>query len=632
MDDRTISDAGQQSPQSGSQPRPAKPPSGPENVYGATFADGGVGSTAAGDQGERRGGTGDKYRVVHLIGKGGMGTVNLAQDVRLNRWVALKRLSEQFAEDSRLLQRFHTEAQSVGSLAHFHIVQVYAMDEDSEGPYIAMEYVAGPEAGGRADWPAEAPNPPLDLDELVKAKGALDLAKTVGLGIKLCSAVKYAHKRGVIHRDIKPANILFNEDWEPKLADFGLARQVNTQQEGATLAGAQLLTLGYGAPEQEVDASKVDQRADIYGMGGTLWFALSGQNPRFFRESEVPEVLRTVLAKALHKDREKRYQTAAEFEQALAGLDSRLKQAPAVEAPDQSKKAADDEAQAVADRVATLRSESRYQEAINTLRAMTLSVDPNQRGLSKWAEMELPVVQQEYAAAQKKRDEAIRQANEWMKAGKFAEAVNLLEEIPYAFHNPELADLLDRAKNVLGQAQTSMQAIAQLRQEIKDQIASKNYEGLRPKAERLRQLAPHDPSVEKLLQQLDKHEAHQQELAWNAVHQAPSPEGYRSYLSSYPNGPHAAEARATVGPSLRELVTARPDDRALRGEYLAARDGDLLKRDEQTARRVSMFAGVVGGAVAGAVLGLAVGALAGPIGGLVAGAIGGIAVGAILQS
>lgn len=152
----------------------------------------------------------------------------------------------------------------------------------------------------------EAPNPPLDLDEFVKAKGAMDPAKTVALGIKLCSAVKYAHKRGVIHRDIKPANILFNDDWEPKLADFGLARQVNTQQEGATLAGAQLLTLGYGAPEQEVDASKVDERADIYGMGGTLWFAISGQNPRFFRESEVPEVLRTVLAKALHKDREKR--------------------------------------------------------------------------------------------------------------------------------------------------------------------------------------------------------------------------------------------------------------------------------------------------------------------------------------
>lgn len=232
----------------------------------------------------------------------------------------------------------------------------------------------------------EAPNPPLDLDEFVKAKGAMDPAKTVALGIKLCSAVKYAHKRGVIHRDIKPANILFNDDWEPKLADFGLARQVNTQQEGATLAGAQLLTLGYGAPEQEVDASKVDERADIYGMGGTLWFAISGQNPRFFRESEVPEVLRTVLAKALHKDREKRYQTAAEFEEALAGLDLRLKQGPAAEAADQNKKAAEGDLQAFADRVATLRSESRYQEAINSLRAMTLSVDPNQRGLSQWAD------------------------------------------------------------------------------------------------------------------------------------------------------------------------------------------------------------------------------------------------------
>jgi serine/threonine-protein kinase len=228
MDDRTISDAAQQSPQSGSGPRPVQAQSGPENPYGATIADGGAGSTAVGSHAEGRAAAGDKYRVVHLIGKGGMGTVSLAQDVRLNRWVALKRLSEQFAEDSRLLQRFHTEAKSVGSLTHFHIVQVYAMDEDAEGPYIAMEYVSGPEAGGRADWPSGAPNPPLDLEEFVKAKGGLEPAKTVALGIKLAGAMKYAHKRGVIHRDIKPANILFNEDWEPKLADFGLARQVNT--------------------------------------------------------------------------------------------------------------------------------------------------------------------------------------------------------------------------------------------------------------------------------------------------------------------------------------------------------------------------------------------------------------------
>jgi tetratricopeptide (TPR) repeat protein len=346
----------------------------------------------------------------------------------------------------------------------------------------------------------------------------------------------------------------------------------------------------------------------------------------------VPDALRPVLAKALHKDREKRYQTAAEFEQALAALDSRLKQGPAVEAVDENKKAADDEARVFADRIATLRSESRYHEAINSLRAMTLTVDPNLRGLAKWAEKELAVVQQEYATAQKKRDDAMRQAGEWMKMGKYPEAINLLEEIPFAFHNPELVDMLERAKNVLGQAQSSMQAIAQLRQEIKDQIHCKSYEGLRSKAERLHQLVPNDPSVGKLLQQLDKHEAQQQELAWKAVQQAPSTEGYRDFLKSYPNNPHVAEARAAIVVTLREMVLKRPDERALRGEYLAARDGNLLKQDEQAAREASMFASVAAGAAAGAVLGLAIGALAGPIGGLIAGALGGIAVGAILKS
>ena len=230
MNERTINDA-----EEGSRPA-KKPPT--ENVYGATLADSDTG-TARGPAGAGGGGAAhDLYNVVHKIGEGGMGTLSLAQDVRLGRWVALKRLSSEFADDRRLLERFHTEARSIAALTHFHIVHVYAMAEDEEGPYIAMEYVAGPDSAHRDDWPTGLPNPPLDLEEYVEKQGVFDATQAVQLGRKLCGALTYAHKHGVIHRDIKPANIMINEEGEPKLADFGLARQGGNERQGMTIAGA----------------------------------------------------------------------------------------------------------------------------------------------------------------------------------------------------------------------------------------------------------------------------------------------------------------------------------------------------------------------------------------------------------
>jgi serine/threonine protein kinase len=107
----------------------------PENVYGRTIADGaaGAGVTPAGPAAGAS--VGDAYQVVHPIGTGGMGTISLAKHLQLNRWVALKRMSPEFADDSRLLERFRTEARAVAALNHFHIVHVYAMAEDEEGPY-----------------------------------------------------------------------------------------------------------------------------------------------------------------------------------------------------------------------------------------------------------------------------------------------------------------------------------------------------------------------------------------------------------------------------------------------------------------------------------------------------------------
>ena len=112
---------------------------------------------------------------------------------------------------------------------------------------------------------------------------AVDRALTIAR--KLCSAVEYAHQRKVIHRDIKPANILLAEQGEPKLTDFGLARQMDRNRPDKTMMGASIGSRGYMAPEQEINAATVDSRADVYALGGTLWFMLTGQNPVYFRES-----------------------------------------------------------------------------------------------------------------------------------------------------------------------------------------------------------------------------------------------------------------------------------------------------------------------------------------------------------
>jgi len=676
MNERTISDADQ------GVPRTATPP--PQNNYGATSADAGTGSTVP--LGNRRSVTArDVYQVVHLIGRGGMGSVSLAQDVRLRRWVALKRLSEQYANDSRLLARFHTEAQSVAALSHFHIVQVYAMDEDDEGPYIAMEYVAGPGQVAREGWPGNLPHPPMDLEDLVKNQGVLKVEEAAKLGIKLCSAVGYAHKRGVIHRDIKPANILLNEEGEPKLADFGLARQVNTQHEGMTMAGAQLLTLGYGAPEQETDASRVDERADLYALGATLWFAITGQNPRFFRESEVPGPLRPILSKALEKDREKRFQSAAELEQALSKLDPRARFVPQATAIDgllpgccpkcNHQHDLSDKASAKrkfcescgtallepclkcgaengvwakfcgpcgADLNATLNAEIarlqterdradvhhksyQFPEALQILTPMAAVKHPRLKEFRDWAAELLPRVRSEFEAAQQQRDEALQKAQSLATMCEYRDVFPILENVPKPLWTPEMEQLHTVSRDLYTRA-------SQLRKEVADQIAAKDYDTLKPKVLELLQINPNDVEVQKLLQQIEKREAKLREALWQTVRKHATVQNCQEYLTKYPGGPHVSQVQALLAPLLRDVLADRPQDVTVRRQYVAVRTPPQQQLDEKLARQGCQIVNAISGALAGAVLGALVGAVGGWIGGIIAGVIAGVALGVVLEN
>ena len=263
----------------------------------------------------------EHYTICSKIGNGGMGVVYLARDRRLGRFVAIKRLNHQAQTMPSLRQRFLHEARAVAALSHVHIVHIYALGEDEDGPFIVMEYIAGPD---ETDVQSEAqsgglvhPNPPLTLDQYVARHGQLSADESAELLVKIARAVAYAHACGVIHRDLKPSNILMDKSNEPKIVDFGLARLMRKEESKLTVPGEKLLSLGYGAPEQESDASQSDERSDVYGLGALLYFALTGQNPRYFREQDVPVGLRELVVKALATDKEQRWPSASAFAEAL---------------------------------------------------------------------------------------------------------------------------------------------------------------------------------------------------------------------------------------------------------------------------------------------------------------------------
>ena len=206
------------------------------------------------------------YRVLSRLGAGGMGVVFLAEHIRMRRHVAIKVFPMHFEQDPRLLHRFLSEMRTVARLQHPNIV--YAIDagecSDKDKPdtilhYFVMEYVPG-----------------TDLEDLIHANGPLTLAKTCDLVYQMASALAEANKHKLVHRDIKPSNIQVTPEGQAKLLDFGLARSLGNQ---LTEPGVLLGTLDYISPEQIRDAHSVDIRADLYGLGGVMFWCLTGEPP-----------------------------------------------------------------------------------------------------------------------------------------------------------------------------------------------------------------------------------------------------------------------------------------------------------------------------------------------------------------
>jgi tRNA A-37 threonylcarbamoyl transferase component Bud32 len=264
-----------------------------------------------------------KYKVLERLGSGGMAHVFLCEHTLMRRRVAVKVLPAAKAADKASLNRFYREARAVAALDHPNIVRAYDIDQDDHLHFLVMEYVDG-----------------TNLQELVKKFGPLDVDRACHYVAQAAVGLQHAHENGLVHRDVKPGNLLLDRAGSVKVLDLGLARFFHDADDHLTKQydDAILGTADYLSPEQAEDSHAVDIRTDVYSLGATLYYLLTGKppfpdgtipqkliwlrnrQPAPVRElrPEVPEELAGVVARMMAKDPADRYQTPAEVADALA--------------------------------------------------------------------------------------------------------------------------------------------------------------------------------------------------------------------------------------------------------------------------------------------------------------------------
>ncbi|MHA7579848.1 Stk1 family PASTA domain-containing Ser/Thr kinase [Paenibacillus vandeheii] len=257
---------------------------------------------------------GGRYEVIERVGGGGMALVYKAQDLLLNRNVAIKVLRQQFVHDEEFIRRFRREAQSAASLSHPNVVSIYDVGQEDEVHYIVMEYVEG-----------------KNLNEIIKERAPLQVDEAVRIASQIADALDHAHHNQIIHRDIKPHNILIGRNGRVKVTDFGIARAVTSTT--ITQTGSVVGSVHYFSPEH-AKGIVTGEKSDLYSLGIVLYQMLTGQLP-FLGESPIsvalkhlqeefdeprkfnpliPQSVENVILKSMRKNPQERYQSAKEMQ------------------------------------------------------------------------------------------------------------------------------------------------------------------------------------------------------------------------------------------------------------------------------------------------------------------------------
>jgi tRNA A-37 threonylcarbamoyl transferase component Bud32 len=267
----------------------------------------------------------DNYKILSVLGKGGMGIVYKARDKSLDRDVAIKMMDTSLTRDESFLKRFQSEAKALAKLQNPNIVSVFALRESEYGFCIVMEFVEGG-----------------TLSDRLREEGRLSVPEAIIIFKQLLSALDHAHKVGIIHRDLKPGNVMLSQENVVKVTDFGLAKI--QAASAATVTVGTGGTLFYMSPEQVKGLANVDARGDIYSIGMTLYEALAGRMPFGSEDTDfsirqaivqgnipspdklnpsLPREIVKIIQKSIERDPKDRYQTAGEMRQALEEFEQR---------------------------------------------------------------------------------------------------------------------------------------------------------------------------------------------------------------------------------------------------------------------------------------------------------------------
>ncbi|MHC4406661.1 MAG: serine/threonine-protein kinase, partial [Planctomycetota bacterium] len=263
-----------------------------------------------------------KYKLIDLLGSGGMGRVFVAEHITMNRPVALKIISKRLGQDPDSLEQFFSEARAVAALDHPNIVHAYDVDQEKDRYFLVMEFVEG-----------------QDLQQIVEAEGPLEIKRAADYVRQAANGLAHAHDRNMIHCDVKPANLLVNKQNVVKILDMGMSRLVGPDRHSAGEKDERLLgTVDYLAPEQAVESPSLDRRVDLYSLGCTFYFLLTGSPPfpdgtlheRILKHQsaeprpitglreDVPAQLVQICSRMMAKNPDDRFASAAEVSQALS--------------------------------------------------------------------------------------------------------------------------------------------------------------------------------------------------------------------------------------------------------------------------------------------------------------------------